>query len=65
MGKFYTSQQADKATDNGLECGRDKFENFGVVYKRVKQARHQHSYHANDNYAQGKADHKGYKERKF
>ena len=50
MGKFYASQQANKAANNGLECGRDEFENFSVVHKGVKQARHQHPDHSNDNH---------------
>ena len=65
MGKFYTSQQPDKPADNGLECRRDELKYFLIVHKRVKQARHQHSYHANDNYAQGETDHKGHGKRKF
>ena len=65
MGKFYTSQQADKATDNGLECGGYEFKDFLIVHKRVKQSRHQHRHHTNDDHAQGETDHKGHGKRKF
>ena len=65
MGKFYASQQPNKAADNGLECGRYEFKDFGIVHKGVEQTRHQHPDHSNDDHTQGEANHQGYKERKF
>ena len=40
MGKFYASQQPNKAADNGLKGGRYKFEDFGIVHNGVEQTRH-------------------------
>ena len=65
MGKFYASQQPNKATNNSLECGRYELEDFCVVHEWVEQTRHQHTDHSNDDHTQGEADHQGHKERKF
>jgi len=57
MGKFYASQQPNKATNNGLECGGYEFKDFGIVHNGVEQTSHQNPDHSNYYNAQGEADH--------
>ena len=65
MGKFYASQQANKATDNSLKCGADELKDFGIVNFFVKQASHQHPDHSNYDQAQSEADHEGHSKRQL